>query len=78
MQIEQEQERAKCRLGYENRMEWNDQLCFPELFRSSFTVPANRPRLQSAAAVDLLVASERMGPVPAPGNAKGQDFWELN
>ena len=78
MQIEQELESAKCRIGYENRMERNGQLCFPEFFRSCLAVPANRPRLQSAAAADLLLASKRMGPVSASGNAMGQDFWELN
>jgi hypothetical protein len=59
-------------------MEWNDQLCFPELFRSCLALPANCPRLQSTAAVDLLLASKRMGPVSASGNEMGQDFWELN
>jgi hypothetical protein len=71
MQTEQELETAKRRLGYENRMERNDQLCFPELFRSGLAVPANRPRHQSAAAVELLEASKRIGPVSAPGNAMG-------
>jgi hypothetical protein len=78
MRIEQDWERAKCRIDHENRLERNDQLCFPELFRSGLAVPANGPRHQSPAAVDLLVASKRMGPVPAPGNAMGQDFWELH
>jgi hypothetical protein len=58
-------------------MERNDQLCFPELFLSGFAMPADRPRLQGAGAVDLLEASKRIGPVSAPGNAMGQDFWEL-
>jgi hypothetical protein len=77
MRMEQAWEHATCRIYYENRLEWNGQLCFPELFRSCLAVPANRPRLQSAAAVNLLVASKRMGSVSAPGNAIGQDFWEL-
>ena len=33
-------------------MEWNDQLCFPELFRSCLALPANCPRFPSAAAVE--------------------------
>jgi hypothetical protein len=65
-------------LGYENRMEWDDQLCFSEFVCACFALPASRPDLESAAAVDLLVASKRTRPLSPPGNAMGQDFRELN
>jgi hypothetical protein len=59
-------------------MEWDDQLRLSEFVCSCFAMPASRADLESAAAVDLLVASEGIRFVSAPGNAIGHGFWALN